>query len=438
MTRSIRPAIQYTERCSQHSAMRPYAKGLASGVMLMGLIGCLPDAPSAPITAAVAHPKDVRVALPRASEVGRAEVDTPDTDPVEHRATLEDVSAWMANGAAEAPAKLRELNEKARKANEELARREAATTPTTSAPPAAAPTTVAMTPPPPQPAREPAPVTPPVSAPAAVKAATVPPASPTPSPTTSPTSGPPAPSAEIAGAADVLANAMSAAIARNASADDLTRPIAKAAAEAIAAISDPNRPFDICKYPSLDEDEAAFVTRLHEASAEVGRDLAAGKPIGEAVAKLAEAIKAVEPAKPLLVKRSEFATKVDGFGQLQPIANRRFLPGRQNQIILYNELDGFTSDRNDKNEWVTNLATKIQILAKHDGTEVWNRNWVAVTDTSSVRRGDFFVCEKVVLSEYLTVGTYILKTSVRDERTGAIAEKSVEFSMVADPSLAAR
>ncbi len=436
MTRSIRPAIQYAERCPQHSAMRPYAKGLASGVMLMGLIGCLPDAPSAPITAAVAQPKDVRVALPaRSTEVGRAEVDTPEADPAEHRATLEDVSAWMANGAAEAPAKLRELNEKARKANEELARREVASALQTPA----APTAAATLAPPTQPTREPKPAPPTAPAPVTPSAQVAkPPAAPAPTPTSAPTSAEATASADIAGAADVLANAMSAAIARNASADDLARPIAKAAAEAIAAISDPNRPFDISKYPSLDEDEAAFVTRLHEASADVGRDLAAGKPIGEAVAKLAEAIKAVEPAKPLLVKRSEFATKVDGFGQLQPIANRRFLPGRQNQIILYNELDGFTSDRNDKNEWVTSLATKIQILAKHDGTEVWNRNWVAVTDTSSVRRGDFFVCEKVVLSEYLTVGTYILKTSVRDERTGAIAEKSIEFSMVADPSLAAR
>lgn len=225
---------------------------------------------------------------------------------------------------------------------------------------------------------------------------------------------------------------------KSATVDDAQRPIGVAVADALAAIGEPGRAFDLAAFPDLDEQEKAFVAKLHEASAAVGRDLAQGKPIGEAVARLAEAIKAVEPAEPLLVKRSEFATRVEGFGQLTPISNRRFLPGRTNQVILYTELDGFSSERNEKGEWITDLATKVQILAKHDGTEVWSRAWQPVKDVSSVRRDDFFVCEKVTLSEYLTVGTYILKVSVRDERNQAVAEKSVEFSMVADPALAAR
>jgi hypothetical protein len=429
-------------------SLRPYARGVASGMLFMGLLGCLPETPKTSYEPAL-QPRDVRVQLPsqalaRSDDREKTAAAADAGDPTDRSnadafapraATMEDLGAWMASSAQDAPRRLEEINRKAREANADLARRQQAkeVEPPTQAgdrmtpiaEPDPAPPVLARPAAPPvvAPVASPATVAPVEAASTSISSALTPAVTDLPSPSSP---------------ARVLAAAMGEAIAKHAQASELSRPVTQAVADAIGAISDPSRPFQVSDYPGLDEDEAIFVTRLHEASAEVGRDLASGKPLGEAVAKLADAIKAVEPAKPLLVRRSEFATRVDGFGQLQPITNRRFLPGRQNQIILYNELDGFTSERSEKGEWTTTLATRIQILAKHDGTEVWSRNWLAVTDTSTVRREDFFVCEKVLLSEYLTVGTYILKTSVRDERTGAIAERSVEFSMVADPALAVR
>lgn len=468
MTRIVRPTTQKTRSLppAQSPArprpieatpsLRPYARGLASGVLFMGLLGCLPETPKTSFEPAL-QPRDVRVQLP-SQALARSE-SRPDTDDdapssvddamAPRPATMEDLGAWMASSAQDAPRRLEEMNRQARETNAELARRTQAKRPDAPAAPAAPMAPIAPAEPPvaqpnptdaqpdpavlarPAPRVEAPPATPPATPP------TTPPAMPV-EPVREPATPRAANPAPLASPASVLAAAMGEAFATHAKSSAISRPVTQAVADAIGAISDPARPFSVSDYEGLDEEETLFVTRLHEASAEVGRDLAAGKPLGEAVAKLADAIKAVEPAKPLLVRRSEFATRVDGFGQLQPITNRRFLPGRQNQVILYNELDGFTSERNEKGEWTTTLATRLQILAKHDGTEVWSRNWLAVTDASSVRREDFFVCEKVVLSEYLTVGTYILKTSVRDERTGAIAERSIEFSMVADPALAAR
>ncbi len=458
---SPRRAVPQPRMAEPTPSLRPYARGVASGMILMGLLGCLPETPKTSFEPAM-QPRDVRVQLPseklarsgaREGERGGAE-EAPATEADEFAsrpATMEDLGAWMASSAKDAPRRLEEMNRKTRDANAELARR-ANAKPT--AQPAPEPTPAPASQPTPQPASQPAPKRTPASAPPVEAAAERTPDESTPTvlarpaappiePVTKPSAAIETPAQPVveppaATPASVLAAAMGEAFAKHAKTAAISRPVAQAVADAIGAISDPARPFTVTDYPGLDEEETLFVTRLHEASAEVGRDLAAGKPLGEAVARLAEAIKAAEPAKPLLVRRSEFATRVDGFGQLQPITNRRFLPGRQNQIILYNEIDGFTSERGEKGDWTTMLATRIQILAKHDGTEVWNRNWLAVTDTSTVRREDFFVCEKVVLSEYLTVGTYILKTSVRDERTGAIAERSVEFSMVADPALAAR
>ena len=61
----------------------------------------------------------------------------------------------------------------------------------------------------------------------------------------------------------------------------------------------------------------------------------------------------------------------------------------------------------------------------------------AVVDTSDVRRDEFFLCEIIPISEYLSVGSYRLKIEVRDEATGAVAVSTVPIHVVADPAMAA-
>ena len=417
--------------------------GAAAGLIAVSLVGCTADQANRGgdrgMVTAVPEPRDVRVQFPEntasADPVPNAAPAKDDFAPT--RLPINEIVGLIAQDHDQLGPRLAALKGDVEQANAAAAPGNQAPPAATPAPRTAPPAVAQSTPPAPPPQVQPAAS---AASPTPSQAPATPSAvAPAPAPTTPPPASPtPPPPSAVAESAKVLADAIAAAMQRNVAAADTKRSVGEAVAAALGAIADPAKPFDAATYPGLEDEERAFLAKLHEASAAMGRDLAAGKPIGEAVAVLAEAIKAVEPAPALMVKRSEFATKVEGFGQVTPIANRRFLPGRSNQVILYTELDGFTSDRNEKNEWVTSLATKVQILAKHDGTEVWSRNWQAVTVVSSVRRDDFFVCEKATLSEYLTVGTYILKVSVRDEKTQAIAERSVEFSMVADPALAAR
>ncbi|MFO0827852.1 MAG: hypothetical protein U0572_06845 [Phycisphaerales bacterium] len=238
------------------------------------------------------------------------------------------------------------------------------------------------------------------------------------------------PNADAKAAAEALVNALGAQAASG-------RPVARAMAEAALAMRDPNRPFDVAAFPGLDDQEKTLVSHLHDTFAAIGRDLASGKSASEAAASLGSLTAAIGEAKDLRVPRVELCTKVEGFGRVSSLDNRRFLPGRSTQVILYTEVDDFSSEREaSSSEWVTSLATKVAIYAKHDGTEVWSRDWQAVTDKSSVKRDDFFICERITLSDFLTVGTYVLKSSIRDEKSGAIAEKSIEFQIVADPALA--
>ena len=108
------------------------------------------------------------------------------------------------------------------------------------------------------------------------------------------------------------------------------------------------------------------------------------------------------------------------------------------RFIVYTELDGFNSDYTDGN-FVTRLATRVSIESERDNIEVWQRSpeWTAVVDNSDVRREEFFLCEIIPVSEYLSVGSYRLKVEVRDEATGTVAVSTVPIQIVADPAMAA-
>jgi hypothetical protein len=218
---------------------------------------------------------------------------------------------------------------------------------------------------------------------------------------------------------------------------DAGRPVARALAEAALAIGQPERAFDAGGF-GLDAEDRALAERFHAACQTIGRQLAEGASAAEATVALAGLVDSLKPTEDLRVPRIELCTSVEGFGRLTPIQNKRFLPGRGTQFVLYTEVAGFASELDEKGQWTTRLSTRLTILARHDGTPVSTREWTDVVDESAVKRKDFFICEKVTLSDLLTLGTYVLRVSVRDERTGAIAERSVEFQMVADPALAGR
>lgn len=130
-------------------------------------------------------------------------------------------------------------------------------------------------------------------------------------------------------------------------------------------------------------------------------------------------------------------TKVEGFGRYSTVGTHRFLARSNARFIVYAELDGFRSDLLG-GAFTTRLATRITLESERDGIEVWLRSpeWTAVVDTSPVRREEFFLCEIVSLSEFLTVGSYRLKVEIRDELTGAIATTTTPIHVVADPGLA--
>ena len=159
---------------------------------------------------------------------------------------------------------------------------------------------------------------------------------------------------------------------------------------------------------------------------------------------LVEEIKALHGAlaKPpqLVVTQASLCTRVGGFGDYDEFPRNvaghyAFLAHNGQQAVVYVEIEDFTSELNEKGQWVTELSQQLEVIAERDGIPVWREDWQAGVDVSRQRRDDFFIVQVVTLPERLSVGRYNLKIRIREDRSGAEAEAAIDFEMVADPRM---
>ena len=203
-------------------------------------------------------------------------------------------------------------------------------------------------------------------------------------------------------------------------------PLRQLLALSALAVTDPSitLPTDLSAH--LTDTERAMTEKFHAAFVRMGRELQEGKDDAALVSTIEQLLASIKPQPILSLPRVELCTRVQAFGQIDPIDNRRFLAASSPKVILYSELAHFIRSLEDA-KWTTRLATKISILTERDGVEVWRRNpeWTAVVDASDVKRADFFVGEIVTLSPHLSVGSYVMKLTIRDESTSTIADPAM-------------
>jgi hypothetical protein len=189
--------------------------------------------------------------------------------------------------------------------------------------------------------------------------------------------------------------------------------------------------------PGLTPREREIVGLMQDFFRQLGEDLAErGDPevLVGAIDKLSQALH-TQPQ--LVLPEAALCSRVGGFGDYDefPVnddGRYRFLAQDGQQAVVYVEVEDFTSERNKKGEWVTELSQQLVIFSDRDGIPVWREDWQLGTDVSKNRREDFFIVQVITLPPQLSVGLYQFKIHVRDKRSGAEAEVTVEFEMVAD------
>ncbi len=220
---------------------------------------------------------------------------------------------------------------------------------------------------------------------------------------------------------------------------DSNQPLKELIPLAAMALVDPELDLKPEYLRQLTDEEKVLLEELQAFFADMGGSLddsnEAPDVIGDAVLNLHTAI-AKKPSLDLPV--TALCWRVGGFGDYDCFDRYAWVAHTEQRVILYMEIDRFTSELNKNEQWVTELSQQLEIIADRDGIPVWSEPWQKAPDVSNQKRKDFFTTQILTLPQALSVGKYQLKIRVRDEKSGAEHDASIEFEMVADSKLAAK
>lgn len=237
--------------------------------------------------------------------------------------------------------------------------------------------------------------------------------------------------------ANKLITDLSRALYRDAAASDA--PLRELMLIAATSIIDKDHAPSPTDLASLTERDRELLSMMQKFFAELGDQLSSAEDKDQAIlASVSQLALALDRRPPLTIAHASLCTRVRGFGDFDEFDKTSFLAQAQQRIIVYLELDNFTSALNDQQQWVTELSQELVIYSDRDGIPVWSETWQSVVDVTRNKRKDFFTVQLVTLPPALSVGRYYLKVRMRDEKTGSNAEKSIAFEMVADPRMAAK
>jgi len=132
----------------------------------------------------------------------------------------------------------------------------------------------------------------------------------------------------------------------------------------------------------------------------------------------------------LLIPKVVLCTATEAFGQYTPIDPPEFPAGRKNAVVIYIEVDNFTSEKTASGMYRTLLSVRQHLLTR-DGQELWSKRDENIEDLARQRRRDFFLSiGPIVIPKALAPGEYLLKVEVEDMLAGKINSKVAKFKIV--------
>ena len=216
------------------------------------------------------------------------------------------------------------------------------------------------------------------------------------------------------------------------------RPLRELMVLASMSMLDPERAIDPAAIPDLSDEERALLDTMQKYFVEVGRSLDSNTNpwlvMTNATNELQQRLKLTPD---LELPTLALCTRVRGFGDFDEWTVRNdsdqysFVAHSAQPVIIYLEMEGFSSDLNNDDLWETVTSQHLTIYSDRDGIPVWKEDWQSASDHSRKQRRDYFTVQKFTLPRGLSVGRYQLKVRVRDEKTGAETEQNIPFTMTA-------
>ncbi|MGF1632621.1 MAG: hypothetical protein ACFCVE_02125 [Phycisphaerae bacterium] len=190
---------------------------------------------------------------------------------------------------------------------------------------------------------------------------------------------------------------------------------------------------DLKRLSQLPAEDRQIVSTIVDGLANLRRDVAADRNLlmSDKIQPVTDMAQRLLDQSVMTVPTIKLCRRVDGFAAYQPFDPARFRQGRTHDVIVYCELDNFTSSLSPESLWETKL-TKQLVLYSENGVKVWSDERETVTDQTRKKRRDFFFAKMIRLPESLTTGRYTLKVTVVDENANQVAESSVGLEIVSE------
>jgi hypothetical protein len=151
-----------------------------------------------------------------------------------------------------------------------------------------------------------------------------------------------------------------------------------------------------------------------------------GGLLGKKIRPLLEMAERLRAQSDLRIPTLALCTRVEGFGNYEPLTH--LFANREYPVILYCEIENFSSHVNAGKNWETNLTQEC-LLYNAAGQRIWEDKRTSIADTCRNRRRDFFVV-KMLRIPPLTPGQYSLKITITDPQSNRGTQATLPLQIV--------
>ena len=159
---------------------------------------------------------------------------------------------------------------------------------------------------------------------------------------------------------------------------------------------------------------------------------------------LTDAADKVRALQPLEINRAALCTRVERFGVYDEMPTygsgvHKLIAGKPQRVLLYLELENFghrPDTQGAAEGWSVDLTVGLTLhhLGRQTDLLAWRMSDETVRVFSRNHRREFFLSIVADLPASISVDSYALKAVIRDENSGATAERVLRIDMVADAS----
>lgn len=139
------------------------------------------------------------------------------------------------------------------------------------------------------------------------------------------------------------------------------------------------------------------------------------------------------------LREAVICSEVRGLGDYDSMELPTLLVGNTHRLLVYTEPDRFaTRERSDNGTSLHEVEISQELTLYHDAPgdlQVWHHPRERIKEASRRPKRDFYLVHEIELPRRLSVGSYLLRVSARDEVAGTTAERTIPIRIVADPSL---